>query len=255
MKQCSKCKEWKELVDFSKQKSTKDGLQWHCKVCIKEYSKKYYENNKEQIKEQTKEWYENNKEHAKEYKKEYYKNNKENKKEYHQSNAKYETYKDKLTIDESPRLNEDGISLEVKCRYCGKYFIPTNMQIQNRIQALNVASVGERGLYCSDGCKLECPIFGQYKYPKGFKQVTSREVQPELRQMVLLRDNYECQRCGSELQLHCHHIYPLNESPINSADMDECEALCKSCHKWVHMNVPGCGYGEMKCSIKEGELV
>ena len=24
-------------------------------------------------------------------------------------------------------------------------------------------------------------------------------------------------------------------------------ALCKECHKWVHMNVPGCGYSELKC--------
>jgi 5-methylcytosine-specific restriction endonuclease McrA len=71
-----------------------------------------------------------------------------------------------------------------------------------------------------------------------------------LRQMVLLRDNYTCQKCGSEVSLHCHHIWPLNESPITSADMDECITLCKSCHKEIHMNVAGCGYYEMRCSIK-----
>lgn len=227
MKQCTKCKDWKELDDFSKQKSTKDGLQYICKQCNKEY-------------------YKNNKEQNKKYR--------ENNKEYYKSNAKYETYKDKLTIDESSKVSKDGISLEVKCRYCGKYFIPTNTQVRNRIGALNGTMNGDMSLYCSDGCKSECPIYNQIKWPKGFKQVTSREVQPELRQMVLLRDNYTCQECGATDTLHCHHIYPLNESPITSADMDECETLCKICHKWVHMNVPGCGYGEMRCSIKE-ELV
>jgi 5-methylcytosine-specific restriction endonuclease McrA len=105
-------------------------------------------------------------------------------------------------------------------------------------------------MYCSDGCKSECPIYNQSKWPKGFKKATSREVQPQLRQMVLERDNYECQKCGSELALHCHHIYPLNESPITSADMDECITLCLTCHEEVHMNVAGCGYYEMRCSIK-----
>ena len=54
----------------------------------KEWSKEYYENNKEHIKEYQKEWRENNKEKIKEYQednkehaKEYYKNNKEQRRE------------------------------------------------------------------------------------------------------------------------------------------------------------------------------
>jgi len=291
MKQCTKCKEWKELAEFSKRKESKDGHRSQCKQCVSKSKKYYYiknkeqikeykkewcennkeqikeyqkewrennkeqikewrENNKEQIKERSKEWRENNKDHIKEYIKEYRGNNKEQIKdqikEYSKSNAKYELYKDKLTIDESPRLNENGISIEVKCRYCGKYFIPTISQIQHRTYALNGQTPGEHSLYCSNGCKESCPIYNQSKWPKGHKPATSREVQPELRQMVLLRDNYECQECGSTESLHCHHIWPLNESPITSADVDECVTLCKSCHKWVHMNVDGCGYGEMR---------
>jgi formylmethanofuran dehydrogenase subunit E len=114
-----------------------------------------------------KEYNKNNKDHIKEYNKEYIKNNKEQikeqKKEWYKNNAKYETYKDKLTIDEDSRLSEDGISIEVKCRYCGKYFIPTNQQVRNRIQALSGTSAGEHSLYCSDGCKQECPIYNQTK--------------------------------------------------------------------------------------------
>ena len=66
------------------------------------------------------------------------------------------------------------------------------------------------------------------------------------------RDNYICHKCGKgidKIQLHCHHIWPLNESPITSADIDECITLCIDCHKKVHMTVPGCGYHEMKCGV------
>lgn len=62
MKKCYKCKIKKELKDFNKNKSNKDGLQSKCRSCFKLYNyknklkiklnnKKYYENNKEVIKE------------------------------------------------------------------------------------------------------------------------------------------------------------------------------------------------------------
>ena len=61
---------------------------------------------------------------------------------------------------------------------------------------------GEARLYCTDQCKYACPTYYQHLYPKGHKTATSREVQPELRQMVLARDNYTCQNCNKyKLQL------------------------------------------------------
>lgn len=47
MKTCSICKTQKDLSDFNKNKSRKDGLQTHCKNCNREKSKKYYESNLE----------------------------------------------------------------------------------------------------------------------------------------------------------------------------------------------------------------
>ena len=52
----------------------------------KEYSKQYYEENKEQAKQQMKEYYEKNKEQIKQQVKEYYETNKEKKKEYYEAN-------------------------------------------------------------------------------------------------------------------------------------------------------------------------
>lgn len=250
MKKCSMCNIPKELENFSSSKKSKDGHKTRCKKCDSIKNKLYYKNNIEKIKKRLL----NNKLKIKKSRAEYYLNNKDKIKkkidEYVNNISLYETYKDKLTIDESPRLSKDGVSLEVKCRYCGRYFKPTNGQVKHRIQGLNGTTTGEQGLYCSDGCKSECPIFGQILHQKGNKKATSREVQPQLRQLVLERDNYTCQYCGSTEYLHCHHIYPLNESPITSADIDECITLCIDCHKEVHMNVSGCGYHEMKCSEK-----
>ena len=97
---------------------------------------------------------------------------------------------------------------------------------------------------------MECPVYNQSKYPKGYKKATSREVQPELRQMVLARDEYICQICGSDKSLHCHHYEGIKLNPIESADVDACITLCKKCHIKVH-KLPGCGYNDMKC---KGEL-
>ena len=43
MKKCTKCKEVKQLTDFSKSKNHKDGLQYECKSCKAEYAKHFYE--------------------------------------------------------------------------------------------------------------------------------------------------------------------------------------------------------------------
>lgn len=149
-------------------------------------------------------------------------------------------------IEECRRNKKDPNILEVKCTYCGKWFVPSNNSIYNRLQYLKGNKrYSENRLYCSESCKRECPIFNQKLYPKGFKQATSREVQPQLRQMVLKKDNYTCQKCGSTERLHCHHIKPVVDDPIESADVDNCITYCKECHKQAH-NQDGCRYNELR---------
>ena len=91
VKKCSKCKEEKELIEFNKNKVTKDGFNGWCKICTKEYkalhyraNKKqildrgtiYYNKNKHRFVERDKKYRENNKIKIKEYKKQYYEKNK-----------------------------------------------------------------------------------------------------------------------------------------------------------------------------------
>ena len=82
VKVCTKCKLEKSYSEFGKDKKAKDGLNYNCKSCLKEYTqanKEYY-----------KEYYQANKEYRKKYDKEYRKANKEKRnksaKEYRQAN-------------------------------------------------------------------------------------------------------------------------------------------------------------------------
>ena len=73
MKVCTKCKLEKDFLEFSKNKSKKDGHSHICKLCDNEKNKKYYELNKDNRKK----YFYINKEKRAEYHKEYYKKNKE----------------------------------------------------------------------------------------------------------------------------------------------------------------------------------
>ena len=164
---------------------------------------------------------------------------------------RYDTYAPQISFCEKVRRNKDPNILEVKCAYCGKWYIPKISSVRSRIQALNGNSSGEHRLYCSTQCKQECPIYRKKLYPKGFKPATSREVQPELRQMCFERDVFTCQKCGKhqddlDVGLHCHHVEGIRWEPLESADLDKVITFCKNCHKEVHKQ-PDCGYHDLRC--------
>jgi len=169
----------------------------------------------------------------------------------------YDTYSSQIDWCEECRRNtEDENILEVKCSYCGKWFIPNSNKVNNRLQYLkgNEKYEGEFRFYCSEGCSKACPIYG--KRTKTLMKEDAiragrlnwlelnREIQPQIRQMVLKRDEYTCQKCSSIDELHCHHIYPVATDPLLSADIDNCITLCVECHKEVHQQ-DGCKYGQL----------
>ena len=164
----------------------------------------------------------------------------------------YDTYAKQLSYADDCRRNPfDRNILEVKCTYCGRWFTPTRSNVYDRVRALEGKQLGEQRLYCSNECKEACPIFGKILYPKGFQKETSREVQPELRQMRFKLDNYTCQKCKKHqdellVGLHCHHIEGIRWEPLESADIDKCITYCKDCHLEVH-RIEGCGYHDMQC--------
>lgn len=254
---------------------------------LKKYKHEWYLKNKKRTAAARKKWRDDHKEERTEYdkrraiekqdelkeqRKEYYSRTKEEQKERNKQNrnspAKYDTYFPKLEKYYGPdQLRKDPDNsdlLQVRChnQNCQEWFNPTVGSVRHRYYAIvgwnQDRSHGECHLYCSDNCKKTCPTFRKIEWPKGTRPTYEREVQPELRKLVLERDNYTCQReeCNKSqandpnLVLHCHHIFPLNEDPIGSADIDNCITLCEDCHKWVHQNIPGCSYAELKCSKK-----
>lgn len=62
MKQCTKCKQFKDFELFPKEKTMKDGCSSHCKKCKVLQSNEYYYKNLEKCKENKKQFYDKNKE-------------------------------------------------------------------------------------------------------------------------------------------------------------------------------------------------
>jgi len=105
MKTCTKCKVEKNFVEFSKDKSRKDGLFPQCKICKRIDNKKTYSKNRDKIIYNSKKWIDNNKEARKEYRRQYNLKNKEieNKKcnEWYRKNKHKvnKWYKNKIATD------------------------------------------------------------------------------------------------------------------------------------------------------------
>ncbi len=168
---------------------------------------------------------------------------------HHKKLPLYSTYKYQLEPYQNVYciVQGDLHLLGVECMYCGKVFVPNINEVVGRVAAIQNINKGEVHFYCSGDCKKACPTYGKVNHPEEYKPASSREVQPELRKLVLSRDKYTCQKCGlMDAELHCHHIDPVSQNPIESADMDNCVTLCKKCHIEVH-KLPDCGYNELRC--------
>jgi hypothetical protein len=169
----------------------------------------------------------------------------------------YETYGHQLEIYEEIRCNENRY-LEVRCTYCGKWFVPKASDVKRRVKVINGKSRGELRLYCSEGCKKQCPIFGKkptqimkedaIRAGRIQPEEPNREVQTDLRKLVLARDNYICQICGSTNNLHCHHKRGIWQDQLESADIDMCITLCENCHKLEHTKI-GMTYHELRRKV------
>ena len=48
------------------------------------------------------------------------------------------------------------------------------------------------------------------------------------------RANYKCEMCGSDSNLHAHHIIEWQYSIKGRLDLDNGQCLCEECHKKVH---------------------
>jgi hypothetical protein len=109
MRICNTCKQNKEVSEFNKDKSRKDGYSYKCKECLKKIHHDLYKNNKEKYLDKSKKYYENNKEEhilrnknyiqcnkdkSIKYQQKYFKNNKTKIREYKKSYVNYKYHND-----------------------------------------------------------------------------------------------------------------------------------------------------------------
>jgi hypothetical protein len=166
--------------------------------------------------------------------------------------ASYSHYKDMLTIEESPVSSADGY-LIVKCANCSKYFKPKQMHVNKRVQCLKGNYRGESRLYCSENCKSNCSIYnkqGSYKDTKNYRPLQKewKALAIEIKRKNSIDGKLYCEKCGAPESggLIAHHIDPVINNPIESADIDNCLLLCNTCDKKVHKQ-PGCTLRELQC--------
>ena len=72
-KKCSKCGEIKGVEKFSKNKNTKDGYTYFCKMCVRRYQERYWAEHPGKQKEAQDKWYSRHREQQKIKKRETYK--------------------------------------------------------------------------------------------------------------------------------------------------------------------------------------
>lgn len=158
--------------------------------------------------------------------------------------AEYEGLASKLTIEEKPKLAKDGVSLKVKCKFCREYFIPIRRDVYSRIHCLNHTGYGEKHLYCSEECKLACPVFGNNS---GMPSTSLREAIPQsLRDEVLQRNDGMCEMCGENPIEEIHHEKPASTHPHLQLDKENLWGFCIPCHYKIFHQLEGCTLPELR---------
>ncbi len=164
-------------------------------------------------------------------------------------------YKEEEMRYNTDKPGEKEIQVHCKNHDCenskekGGWFIPTASQFKSRKDHIEHDD-GNGGcyLYCSQECKDECVLYNIKSDPhkeETEKLYTDSEYDV-WRQTVLEQDNYECQKCGSKEDLHCHHIQPVKLDPMLALDPTNGIVLCQKCHYEIgHKTATECSTGNL----------
>jgi hypothetical protein len=239
-KTCTKCKITKELSEFHKRKTSKDGLQSKCKICIKTYykdnkesvkisSKKQYQQNKESIRERHKEYYEQNKKSSAAYQKEYYKQNKEamttQHKEYYKQNKEKQNKKSR----EYYELNK-----ETRAEKSKEYRKQNKEAIAKQNKKYKKT---ERGILSTKNYDNKRRMMKLAKADGTIPQKTTFPLTKELQELLHIQD-YKCNNCRCDItkDKHLDHHIPLSKSGTHS--INNVVFLCPTCNLTKSSTMP-----------------
>ena len=76
-KTCTKCGETKPLDDFHRNKTGAGGRRPDCKECVREYARRYYEENRDKRLEYSRRYHEENRDKTLDYQRRYYEENRD----------------------------------------------------------------------------------------------------------------------------------------------------------------------------------
>ncbi len=120
----------------------------------------------------------------------------------------------------------------------GGWFTPSGSQMAERIRQLeNKDGNGGSYFYCSQTCKDECILYNLHSDPyKENKDLPYTQEELEIwKTQVKILDKSKCQICGTENDIHVHHIIPKKLEPFFALDPVNGICLCKECHyKYGH---------------------
>lgn len=203
MKVCCKCKESKDISEFYRQKSRKDGLSPECKACEKQRKLEYYNNNLEHVRKNKRENAEKNKEKRHEYQKRKYHENIEESRQ--RGRDKYNRFRDKIREKENarqktPEGRKKAAERAKRWREESKELYNAYLKVfrsKNKLKISAVQKVGDALRY-------------------------GKMVKPEI-----------CEKCGKKTELQGHH-----EEYTKPLDV---KWLCRLCHCHEHnklMDIP-----------------
>ncbi len=139
----------------------------------------------------------------------------------------------------------------------GGWFTPTPQQFQSRKDFLQKEGKDRSNFYCSQKCKVECPIYYSHgadplkdtelPYTQAEKDIFNKEVLERQRK----RDIYNfCEMCYSTEDLHVHHEKPVKTHPHLALDPDNGIVLCQKCHyKYGHKTGTECSTGNLAAKV------
>jgi hypothetical protein len=140
----------------------------------------------------------------------------------------------------------------------GGWFTPTYIQFYERIRQLE-KEYGNGGsyLYCSEKCKIECPLYYIFDDPFKNKQKLYMPGEYKLwKTLVLQYDGYKCQKCFKDYQLDVHHINPEKSHPHLVLDVSNGITLCRTCHLEIGHRDEYCKLSTLRrrCQPKMGSI-
>jgi 5-methylcytosine-specific restriction endonuclease McrA len=232
--------------NFHIHKKTIDGLSTSCKMCHQKYNKIYTTINSEEISIYNK--------------------------KYNNRPGLYNAFASRLEFSEIDIIRRDPNNselIQVQCKLCKEWFNPTNVQLNNRVNAINgkKESIGtECHLYCSEECKHNCPLYRttvsellarQSMQTNNLTKNDFKRMRKEIRKYFLkIKNPNRCELCGEELDqkdLILHHIVPVTINNMFEADIDNLIFICQKCHNLSHQK-DGCTIRQLSQISIENKL-